>query len=117
MINSYDNTVCYLDYFIDETIKHVEEKNSNTLVIYLSDHGEILGENGLWLHAQNGKEATNPALLIWYSEKFNKNNSDVIAKLKINRTKKIDLNFFFQTILNLYKIKGIEYRKDKLIYQ
>ncbi len=117
MINSYDNTLLYLDYFINETIKQVEKKNSNTLLIYLSDHGESLGENGLWLHAQSGKELMNPALLFWYSDQFNKMYPDVVYKLKANQNKTIDLDFFYHTILDLYKIEGIAYKKNKLIYQ
>ncbi len=117
MINSYDNTLLYLDYFINETIKQVEKKNSNTLLIYLSDHGESLGENGLWLHAQSGKELMNPALVIWYSDKFKEKHPIEISQLQANSTKKIALDFFFQSILDLYKIKGIQYKKDNLIYQ
>jgi lipid A ethanolaminephosphotransferase len=117
MINSYDNTILYLDYFINETIKQIEKENTNTLLIYLSDHGESLGENGFWLHAQSGKELMNPALLIWYSDKFKEKHPTEIFQLQANSTKKIALDFFFQSILDLYKIKGINYKKDNLIYQ
>ena len=34
MINSYDNTILYLDYFINETIKIIEKSNTNTILIY-----------------------------------------------------------------------------------
>ena len=117
MINSYDNTLMYLDYFINETIKLVEKENSNTLLIYLSDHGEMLGKNGLWLHAQSDKELMNPALILWYSDKFKEKNPTVITQLQANRSKKIALDFFFQSILDLFKIEGIDYKKDNLIYQ
>jgi glucan phosphoethanolaminetransferase (alkaline phosphatase superfamily) len=117
MLNSYDNTLVYTDYFINETIKHVEKEKSNTLVIYLSDHGETLGENGMWLHAQSGKESMNPALVIWYSDQFYEKNPAIVRQLQANKTKKIGLDFFFQSILDLYKIKGIPYEKSNLIYQ
>lgn len=116
MINSYDNTILYLDYFINEIIKYVETQNSNTLVIYLSDHGEILGENNLWLHAQPEKASENPAMLVWYSEKFRQKNNDVIARLKSNQDKTTNLDFFFHSILDLYKIQGIPYDKQKVIF-
>ena len=82
MLNSYDNTIVYMDHFINETIKHVEKEKSNTLVIYLSDHGETLGENGMWLHAQSGKESMNPALVIWYSDKFFEKNPAIVRQLR-----------------------------------
>lgn len=117
MINSYDNTIVYLDYFINETIKHVEKYNSNTLIIYLSDHGEILGEDGLWLHAQKSKESENPAMIIWYSDLFKEKHNKMISTLKSNNTQKINLDFFFHSIVNLYKIEGIEYNKEKSIFK
>ncbi len=115
MVNSYDNTILYLDYFINETIKHIEKYNSNTLVIYLSDHGELLGENDLWLHAQPGKETQNPAMLIWYSDKFEKKHRNLITGLKSNSGKKLDLDFFFPSIISLFEIEGIKYDKKKVL--
>ena len=116
MINSYDNTILYLDYFIDEIIKNVEKYDSNTLVIYLSDHGEILGENGKWLHAQNNSKAENPAMILWYSNKFKEKYPEMISKLKSIQSKKINLDFFFPSILNLYQIEGIDYDKSESVF-
>jgi len=116
MINSYDNTIVYLDYFINETIKEIEKTNSNTILIYLSDHGEILGENNLWLHAQKNKASENPALLIWCSAKFKKKYPNIISNLKSHQNKKIHLDFFFPSIIDLYKIDGIKYNKNKVIF-
>lgn len=116
MINSYDNTIVYIDFFINETIKHIENQNSNTILIYLSDHGEILGENNLWLHAQPEKASENPAMLIWYSEKFKQQNQTIISRLQSHKNKTIPLDFFFNSILELYKIDGIPYEKQKSIF-
>lgn len=113
MINSYDNTLLYLDFFIDQIIKKVEQNNSKTIVIYLSDHGELLGENGLWLHAQPGKESENPAMLIWYSDNFYNTHAAYITLLKEKRNQKVNLDFFFPTILDLFKVEGIQYDKSK----
>ncbi len=70
MINSYDNTILYLDTFLDNVINRLEKENVPTVMVYVSDHGEHLGENGKWLHAQAGDEVKNPAYLIWYSKSF-----------------------------------------------
>lgn len=53
VVNVYDNTILYTDYFINETIE-VAKKNSEkyeTMFLYVSDHGESLGENNIYLHA------------------------------------------------------------------
>lgn len=116
MINSYDNTIVYMDYFVNETIKLVEKQNSNTLIIYLSDHGELLGEDNLWLHAQPGKASENPAMIVWYSNQFKNKYPKVVSNLKSHQTQKLDLDFFFHSILDLYQIKGIPYDQKKVIF-
>lgn len=52
IINVYDNTLVYTDYIIAQTIKKLEQYSDqyNVALMYISDHGESLGENGLYLH-------------------------------------------------------------------
>ena len=116
MVNSYDNTILYLDYFLNKVIALAEKQNSKTLIIYLSDHGEILGEDDLWLHAQKSKASENPAMLVWYSDRFEKENPAMVSNLKSNQYKKTGLDFFFNSILELYKIEGVPYDKTKVIF-
>jgi glucan phosphoethanolaminetransferase (alkaline phosphatase superfamily) len=119
MINSYDNTILYLDFFLNQTINELENKNKTALLIYLSDHGELLGENGKWLHAQPGDEKSirSPALIIWYSDKFQKRFPDKIDNLKQNQNKYLPLDFFYHTILDVYEINDADYNKDLSIFQ
>jgi lipid A ethanolaminephosphotransferase len=49
--NAYDNTIVYTDHLLASIIERLRtEKNFATALIYVSDHGESLGENGLFLH-------------------------------------------------------------------
>jgi len=51
LYNVYDNTILYTDYVMSEIIKTLKKHDElNTALIYLSDHGESLGEKGLYLH-------------------------------------------------------------------
>jgi lipid A ethanolaminephosphotransferase len=51
LLNAYDNTILYQDHFLNETIGLLKTlEHTSTLLIYLSDHGESLGEFGLYLH-------------------------------------------------------------------
>jgi len=52
LVNVYDNTLVYTDYFLSKTIALLKqyEAQYNVALIYLSDHGESLGENGFYLH-------------------------------------------------------------------
>jgi len=51
IVNAYDNAILQTDAFLARTIRFLAEQNDrDTAMIYLSDHGESLGENGLFLH-------------------------------------------------------------------
>jgi len=45
--NTYDNTVLYTDYFLDEIIAYLKKvSKKSTYLIFTSDHGELLHEHG-----------------------------------------------------------------------
>ena len=52
VVNAYDNTIAYTDQFLADTIGWLKarEKDWAPVLVYLSDHGESLGENTLYLH-------------------------------------------------------------------
>ncbi|EOE1259862.1 phosphoethanolamine transferase EptA [Klebsiella pneumoniae] len=52
LTNTYDNTILYVDYVVDKAIKLLQSKQDKftTSLVYLSDHGESLGEDGVYLH-------------------------------------------------------------------
>lgn len=102
MINSYDNTIRYTDWFIDQLLTQLEQKNA--IVIYLSDHGEALGENGRWLHANDIVEARNSACFVWYSEIYGKNNAEKITALQHNKDKYYVSDFLYHSILSAANI-------------
>ena len=45
-------------------------ENKTALLIYISDHGELLGEDGKWLHAIDHAALKHPAGLIWLSDDY-----------------------------------------------
>lgn len=50
--NAYDNAILYTDYFLAKTIEFLEgnDDDFDVAMLYISDHGESLGENGIYLH-------------------------------------------------------------------
>ncbi|MDP5031370.1 phosphoethanolamine transferase [Paraglaciecola sp.] len=52
IINAYDNTIVYTDYFLSQVIALLKNNTEQfeTSMIYVSDHGESMGENGIYLH-------------------------------------------------------------------
>lgn len=114
MINSYDNTVLYTDYFISKIIDKLEDKNA--ILIYLSDHGESLGENGIWLHANNNYIEHNTACFVWLSKKNLILNYEKYNKLLNNKNKHYRSDFLFHSILDISNIKSDIINKDMSIF-
>lgn len=73
IVNTYDNTIAYTDYVLSKIIGELksvsETDNVETSMLYISDHGESLGESGVYLHglpyAFAPKEQTHVPLIYW----------------------------------------------------
>lgn len=51
LINAYDNTIVYTDYLLSNVINELKElKGYRSSMIFVSDHGESLGEKNLYMH-------------------------------------------------------------------
>lgn len=73
--NAYDNTIAYTDDILARTIDLLAaESNLTTALLYVSDHGESLGESGLYLHGSPYFMApayqTTVPMVLWMSEGF-----------------------------------------------
>jgi len=72
--NAYDNVILYTDYFLSQVIGFLKSNDSRfeTSMIYVSDHGESLGENGLYLHGMPYAIApvaqTQVPLIMWFGD-------------------------------------------------
>jgi lipid A ethanolaminephosphotransferase len=73
IVNSYDNSIAYTDYVLSGLIEQLVARQDeiDSLVLYVSDHGESLGEKGLYLHGQPWLIAPEVQkrvpLLFWFS--------------------------------------------------
>lgn len=70
--NSYDNTILYTDHILADIIDLLSEQDRfDTNLFYASDHGESLGEGGLYLHGAPYMFApeyqTRVPMLLWMS--------------------------------------------------
>ncbi len=71
IVNAYDNTLRYTDHVLAQaiTLLRANAGRFDPALIYVSDHGESLGENGLYLHglpyAMAPNEQTNVPMLLW----------------------------------------------------
>lgn len=74
--NAYDNTILYTDHVL-ASVAALLEKHQDRIagaMIYMSDHGESLGENGIYLHgapyAIAPKEQTQVPFIAWFSRPY-----------------------------------------------
>lgn len=116
LINTYDNGIVYTDQVLSKTISILKQHTNDfeTAMLYVSDHGESLGENGIYLHATPyaiaPKMQTHVPMIFWASEEFYKANQMDYACLK-NSAQKDDYSqdYIFSTILGLMRVETAEY--------
>lgn len=76
IVNAYDNTILYTDYFLSQVIEFLKKNSerNNTAMIYVSDHGESLGENNIYLHGMPyflaPDEQKHVPFVLWLSDGF-----------------------------------------------
>lgn len=115
MINSYDNTILYTDYFICQTIEALRDKNA--VLIYLSDHGEALGEDGVWLHAAESEMLHKPACFLWLSDLYKELHPGKEDALVKNKDKRYGTDFLFHTILDAAGIESELFRAEQSLFR
>ncbi len=86
LLNAYDNTIVYTDYFLNEVIRILSNMgNTPTLLIYISDHGESLGEYGLYLHGTPFSiapdEQKDVPFIVWMSPAFIEQKGISVARM------------------------------------
>lgn len=111
--NSYDNAIRYTDYFLSKVITLLKHNsvNFNTAMLYVSDHGESLGENGIYLHGlpymMAPKEQKEVALIMWFGGLMEKETNYVLLKKTLNNQYSHDN--VFHTILGMLEIESSAY--------
>jgi len=72
--NAYDNSIIYTDYFLSKAISLLKNSSGKhaAALLYVSDHGESLGENGIYLHGLPymiaPSEQTQVPAILWLNE-------------------------------------------------
>jgi lipid A ethanolaminephosphotransferase len=115
IVNAYDNTILYTDLFVSKVIERLDElsKTYHTAVIYLSDHGESLGEKGIYLHAapyfMAPSEQVGIPMLAWLSDSFAERFDIEKECLKRDAAKPISHDNLFSSILGMLSIESTVY--------
>ena len=122
ILNVYDNTIHYTSENLAEVIEILKSLKDeyNSMLLYVSDHGESLGENNIYLHAAPyalaPKEQTQVPLILWFdddfADKFNLDRQCLRKKLEDSYSQ----DNIFHSFLGVMGIKTSVYDKNMDIF-
>ena len=118
LVNAYDNTVAYTDHFLDQTLQWLQIQarsgSHDTGLIYLSDHGESLGENGLYLHGVPysfaPQQQTHVPMVAWLSRGLRERSGLSLDCLRARGAEPISHDHFFHSVLGLMDVNTQAYQ-------
>lgn len=117
IINAYDNTIAYTDYFLSSIIDRLKQRaDIASSMIYVSDHGESLGENGAYLHGlpyfMAPSQQTQVPLVVWLSKGYQQTFKLDKQCLLEKRNEKYSHDNLFHSLLGLYGVSSQTYQAE-----
>jgi lipid A ethanolaminephosphotransferase len=116
VVNSFDNTILYTDHFLGQAIQwlKISEATSAPAMLYVSDHGESLGENNLYLHGLPYRVAPDVQKRVpwitWLSPSFEKQSGLMPTCLKNKSQAPLTHDNYFHSVLGLMNISTQAYQ-------
>lgn len=123
IVNTYDNTILYTDHVVSSAIDILKKfPQYEAGLIYVSDHGESLGENNIYLHGLPyniaPQEQTQVPMLFWASDTMKKlDYIDYECLKKKATTQSFSHDNLFSSILGLLEIDSKTYRPEMDIFK
>lgn len=113
LMNAYDNTIVYTDYILHQVIENLKQlPDYKSCMLFVSDHGESLGEKNLYMHGLPKsiapQEQYNIPFLVWLSD----NNSK-----KLKSIPELCQNHVFHSVLNFLNIESPIYDEQMNIFK
>jgi len=112
LINAYDNTIVYTDYILSKVIEDLKQLNEyKSTMIFVSDHGESLGEKNLYMHgvpiSVAPKEQYEIPFIVWVSN----------GSKQVKANKVLSQNNVFHSVLNFLNIQSPIYEEGMSIFK
>ena len=125
LVNTYDNTIAYTDHFLDQTLNWLQQRaaagTDDTGLIYLSDHGESLGENGLYLHgvpyAFAPQQQTHVPMVTWLSPGLQQRTGVRSDCLRTRADQDLSHDHLFHSVLGLMDVRTHVYQPALDLFQ
>ena len=107
LVNAYDNTMVYTDYILSRVIAELaQEPGWNSMLMFVSDHGESLGEHGVYLHGLPNSLAPDYQreipFKLWLSPGFSQSRG--ISAQDLVRDRDHPQDFVFHSVLGAFGV-------------
>ncbi|OBS33432.1 phosphoethanolamine transferase [Pseudomonas syringae] len=110
IVNAYDNTLLYTDHVLATLIDllRANQNKVDTAMVYLSDHGESLGEYNLFLHGTPyvlaPDQQKHVPMMVWLSDNYQKSFAVTPECLAKQRNAPLSQDNLFHSMLGLLKV-------------
>ncbi|WJH59562.1 phosphoethanolamine transferase [Ectopseudomonas guguanensis] len=117
IVNAYDNAILETDDFLARTIRMLaQDRSHDTAMIYLSDHGESLGEGNLYLHgfpyAIAPETQIKVPMVVWISPGMRDNAGIDVRCVKRQAGNSLSHDNLFHSVLGLMQVRSSVYDPD-----
>ena len=118
LFNSYDNTIRYTDFLLNDLITQLDTVDAYVAMMYVSDHGQSLGEGGFYLHG--APNAVAPAeqreipFLVWMSQGFK--DSRGLSEADIIPAETFPHDFPFHSVMGFFGMRSDIYKPQYDIF-
>jgi lipid A ethanolaminephosphotransferase len=122
VVNAYDNAILYTDHVLAEMIDRLQAQSADldTALLYVSDHGESLGEAGLYLHgipyAIAPRVQTHVPMISWSSPGFAASSRLSSACLATRVDEPLSHDHLFHSVLGVLDVATSAYRRERDLY-
>lgn len=123
IINTYNNTIVYTDYIVASVIELLKtHPRLQSSMLYVSDHGESLGENNIYLHGLPYAIAPDfqkkVPMILWLSESAEKSlNLDRACLNSRAETEDFSHDNYFHSVLRLLSVKSTAYDQNLDVFK
>lgn len=113
-VASYDNTILYTDHILGEVVDALKaDPEVDSAMMYLSDHGESLGENDIYLHGADWDKAPSQQkhipMLLWLSPGWVRDAGVRLDCMAQRRTQPASQDNVFHTLLGFFDTRTTVY--------
>ena len=123
VVNAYDNSIAYTDHFLAGAVRWLQAHSaaSDTALLYVSDHGESLGENNLYLHGLPYAIAPDVQKHVpwisWFSPGYLQRSGLQPACLQQRLDERVSHDQYFHSVLGLTGVRTRAYRPEWDFYR